>query len=87
MSFDFWVSFLVLNLATPCVGHEPKARVAIVLMMKGDKNCQKKCHLLILKLQIHVFIVDANFMFIFPTFFLMAILKTYSFIVLRVIEK
>ncbi len=42
MRHDSRVSFLACNLASPCFGHEPKAKVAIGLSLGSHGT---KCHL------------------------------------------
>jgi hypothetical protein len=54
---------------------------------EGGQKSPKKMPFVNMKITNTCFFVDGNFMFILPTFFLMAILRTYSFIVLGAIEK
>jgi len=41
MRHDSWASLLAYNLATPCLGHEPKVRVATLKVDPKSYNCQK----------------------------------------------
>jgi hypothetical protein len=34
MRCDFWASFLAHNLASPCLGHKPKVKVATMNMLQ-----------------------------------------------------
>jgi len=38
---DSWASLLALTLASPCLGREPKARVAITLLNVHDQKVEK----------------------------------------------
>jgi hypothetical protein len=46
MWHDSWASLLAHNLATPCLGCEPKVKVVTLLFMDGNPYCDKIEHVI-----------------------------------------